>query len=118
MNLSLLFICGLATTLAVSVAAVIYMTRPLRRVLVELCGNADRAEFWTVFSNVTVALVPVIFAMQYQPEAGASVPLFQIANQLKWGLVGLVVSVLVLGKVLSRYIPKPTPAPPPLPGQK
>jgi len=52
--------------------------------LEELCGNRERAEFWTVFSNVTVALVPVIFAMQYQPEPGARA-LFEVLRTVEVG---------------------------------
>ena len=111
MNPSLWFACGLAVTATVSFSVVSYMNRPLGRLLEELCGNQERAQFWTGFSNVTLVLVPVIFAMQEQPEPGIGA-VFQIASQVKWGLVGLVVSVLILGWVLGRFIPKervPTP---------
>jgi hypothetical protein len=113
MSVSLLFICGLTLTLLVSLAVVRYLNLPLRRQLQELCGSTERAEFWTAFSNVAVALVPVIFAMQFQPhpEAGAP-PLLAVVGQLKWGLLGLVSSVLVLGWILSRFIPR-APIPPP-----
>lgn len=111
MNPSLGFACGLAVTAALSFSVVCYMNRPLGKFLEELCGNQERAQFWTGFSNVTLVLVPVIFAMQAQPEPGIGA-VFQVAGQVKWGLVGLVVSVLMLGWVLGRFIPKervPTP---------
>jgi hypothetical protein len=104
-NLSLLFACGLLTTLGISPGVVAYMRRPLGILLQELCGTRERAEFWTVFSSVTVALVPAIFAMSYRPQADA-IALFEVVSQLKWGLVGLVMSVLMLGWILSRFIPK------------
>ncbi|HEX4485667.1 MAG TPA: hypothetical protein VH088_05335 [Terriglobales bacterium] len=107
MNVSLLFLCGLMVTAAMSFGAVAYLQRPLRKLLVELCGNDDRAQFWTVFSNLTVAFVPLVAALQYQPSpTGTSPALIEIGAQLKWGLVGLVLSVLILGKILMKFIPR------------
>jgi hypothetical protein len=50
---------------------------------------------------------PVVFAMDYEPATQpGSLSLMEVGNQLKWGLVGLMVSVLMLGWILSRFIPK------------
>jgi hypothetical protein len=108
MSASLLFVCGTASTLLVSLVVVRYMHKALGKLLGELCGNRERAEFWTVFSDVTVALVPVIFAMQYRPDLRSDA-LLEIAGQLKWGLIGLVTSILMLGWITSRFIPKSQP---------
>lgn len=108
MYLTLEFACGLAITLLTSFVVVCYLHRPLRTQLTELCGNADRAEFWTAFSNVTVMLTPAIFAMLVDPSTEAGTPaLLAITTQLRWGLIGLAVSVLMLGWILGRFIPKP-----------
>jgi hypothetical protein len=105
MNVSLLFLCGLAVTAVMSFGTAAYLQRPLRKVLIELCGNDDRAQFWTVFSNITVAFVPLVAALQYQPSPAETSPaLIEIGAQLKWGLVGLVLSVLILGKILMKFI--------------
>jgi hypothetical protein len=110
MNTSMLFALGLGCTLVVSVLVVWYLRRPLEKILTELCGNQDRAEFWTAFSAVTVGLMPVIFALSYGPETSPNTPpLLEIAAQLKWGLIGMVSSVVVLGWVVGRFIPRPGP---------
>jgi len=58
-----------------------------------------------------ITLVPVIFAMQYHPETGGTSPVaFELADQLKWGLIGVVLSITLLAWVLSRFIPR-APAP-------
>ncbi len=107
MSASLFFATGLTLTLLVSLAVVRYMNAPLRRLLQELCGNPQRSEFWAAFSNITVTLVPVVFAMDYEPATQpGSLSLMEVGNQLKWGLVGLVISVLMLGWILSRFIPR------------
>jgi hypothetical protein len=105
MNSSLLFVFGLTITLLAAFAVVRYLSGPLRTQLRELCGNAERAEFWTVFSNIAVILTPAIFAMLVEPATDVP-PLLAVTNQLKWGLIGLVGSVLMLGWILSRFIPR------------
>lgn len=112
MTETLRFITGLTLTLFLSVAVVGYMNAPLRRLLQELCGNPQRADFWVAFSNVTVVLMPVIFAMPSDPALHPGpLSLVEICIQLKWGLIGLAMSVLLLGWILGRFIPK-TPARP------
>jgi hypothetical protein len=105
MTASILFLVGLATTLVASLAIVTYLRGPLHDILVELCGTRERAEFWAAFSQVTLILLPLLFAMQYTPElkAGAS-SVLEVATQLKWGLAGLLSAVIVLGWVLGRFI--------------
>jgi len=107
MNASVLFLCGLALTFAISISVVIYLKAPLRQILIELCGTAERAAFWTTFSGIVLTAVPVIFAMQVRPENSANVlAAFELADQLKWGLIGLVLSIAVLAWVVSRFIPR------------
>lgn len=105
MGLSMLFLTGLSVTGSASAAVVIYLRKPLEKLLAELCGNESRAEFWTAFSVVTVGVVPLIFALACRPSLGPSTSaLLEIADQLEWGLIGLVFSVLMLGWVVGRFI--------------
>ena len=107
MNAPILFVGGLAITLVTSVSVVIYLKSSLQKILAELCGSPERAAFWTSFSNVALTVVPVIFAMQYHPETrGTSSVVFELADQLKWGLIGVVLSITLLAWVLSRFIPR------------
>ena len=105
MRPSLLFASGLTITVLAAFAVVRYLSGPLRTQLRELCGNAERAEFWTVFANVAVILTPATFAMMVDPGTDVP-PLLAVTNQLKWGLIGLVGSVLMLGWILTRFIPR------------
>jgi len=112
-----LFLLGLALTLLTAFGIVIYLRRPLHGILLELCGTQERAEFWESFSNVTIMLVPLIFAMQYTPElkTGTTAAL-ELVAQLKWALAGLLTAVLILGRVISNFIKRqaaPTVSPQP-----
>ncbi len=102
---TIIFLAGLAVTMIIALAIVAYLRGPLFSILVELCGTRERAAFWVAFSNVTLALVPLIFAMQYTPEVRPGTSLvFEVAAQLKWALAGLLSAVVFLGWVLSRFI--------------
>ena len=104
-----IFLAGVGLT-AMAAALVVWYLRPhLYGILVDLCGTTERARFWMAFSNVTLLLVPVVFAMSCRPSGDVSV-VFQVTSQLLWSLIGLVVSVIALGLVISRFIPK-TPQP-------
>jgi hypothetical protein len=121
MSPALAFVSGTTATLLAGVAVARYLNGPLRRQLQELCGSVERAEFWTVFSKVALILMPLIFALQVDPLAPDAPPILSIAGQFKWGLIGLVGTVLMLGWILSRFIPRgqparPVPPPPPMPG--
>src|ERR1700746_977952 len=107
MRLSLTFAVGLAVTLVVAFGVAKYLSTPLRQQLRELCGNAERAAFWTSFSNVMLVLTPAVFAMLVDPWPGAcDPPLVGVVSRVKWGLIGLAMSVLMLGRVLGRFIPR------------
>jgi hypothetical protein len=115
-KVSLTFAAGLLITLAVAFTVVKYLTTPLRQQLQELCGNAERAAFWTSFSNVMLVLTPAVFAMLVDPWAGAcDPPLVGVVSRVKWGLIGLAMSVLMLARVLGRFIPRTPVLPPSLP---
>ena len=101
------FLIGIGITLACSLGVVVYLRPHLRRVLVEFCGTDERADFWTAFSVVTLVLVPVIGSLFPHPEGGsATSAFFDVSAQLKWGLIGLVVAVVVLGFVIGRFVPR------------
>lgn len=109
MNITKIFVVGGGTTLAVSFLAVAYLKPHLKRILLDLCGTEERAGFWTAFSNVTLVLVPLIFAMHYRPQTGPETSaVLEMGTQLEWALIGLVASVLILGIVLSSFIPRRT----------
>ena len=104
------FLVGLALTMSVVFVALLYLRNPLQLVLTDLCGAPDRARFWTAFSNVTLFLVPLVFALNHQPDADVKQgTIFAISSQMEWAIVGFVVSVVVLGFILSRYIPRTSP---------
>jgi hypothetical protein len=105
MSADWVFLGGLVLTIALCAAAVRYLKAPLLKILVDLCGSENRAAFWVAFSNIVLLSVPTIFALRsYPSENSRAGAVFAISDQLQSGLIGLAVSVVVLGLVLSHFI--------------
>lgn len=112
MNVTSIFLSDLAITIAACTGIVLYVAKHLQSLLIELCGTADRANFWLVFSNVALVLVPVIFALDYRPEFGPGKPVvFEIAAQLRYALIGFIASFGALALILLWFIPRDKPSP-------
>ena len=105
MNQTNLFLAGVVVTLCGSVSVVIYLRGHLRRLLVELCGTAERADFWMAFSNILLVLVPLAITLLYQPKANLEL-IFQVSNHVAVSLLGLGATVLAMGGVVGSFIPK------------
>jgi hypothetical protein len=101
------FVTGLLLTMGLVFVALLYLRNPLQDILTDLCGTVERARFWTAFSNITLFFVPMALALDRRPMPGEAEPLvFAIGDQLEYTVIGLVVAVMIVGIVLSRYIPK------------
>jgi hypothetical protein len=105
MNATTVFATGALITLGTGFGVVWYLRRSLQQILAELCGNQERAAFWTEFSAVAMGTVPVIFAISCRPAPGPAAPaVFELADQLKWGLIGMMGTLMTLGWVIGRSI--------------
>ena len=91
MNAVLVFLVGLAATMGVVLVALLYLRNPLQIILTDLCGTTDRARFWTVFSNITLFLVPLALALDHQPDANSKqAAIFEISGQIESATIGFV----------------------------
>jgi hypothetical protein len=100
-----IFALGITGTSAFSVGVMSYLYRPLRSVLTDLCGTADRASFWCAFSNITLFLLPLLFMLDYRPDASSNeIWLWSLAEIFKRGLLGLALTVVGLGIVMGSFI--------------
>ena len=101
------FLADVVIVTVLFVAIVAYVKRHLQALLVELCGTMERASFWLAFSNVVLVLVPLIFALDYKPRLGpAKNVIFEMATQIKYALIGFVITLGGLAIVLYRFIPR------------
>jgi hypothetical protein len=99
------FLTDVRLVTALSIGLVAYVRSHLNALLIELCGTPERARFWLAFSNVTLVLIPLIFALDYSPEARPDRNfVFDMATQLKHAIIGFVIALSSFAFVLLRFI--------------
>lgn len=107
MNPTMAFLTDVGLVGVLSVGLVAYVKTHLKTLLIELCGTEERASFWLAFSNVTLVLVPLIFALDYKPEFGPDRNfVYEMATQLKHAIIGFVIALSSLAVILFRFIPR------------
>lgn len=106
-NLDAVFVFDVAITAFLLIGIILYVQKHLRPLLIELCGKPERANFWLAFSNVTLLLIPLIFALGFEPDFGPKkTVILEMAAQLRYSLIGFVVTLGGLGLVLFRFLPR------------
>lgn len=114
MNTIISFLVQVLLTVALTAGIVTYIRPYLRKVLVDLCGTEERAQFWTVFSNVLLIGLPSILALNYRPEASNLEELFfEVAGRLSGTLAGFLFALVCVGMVVSifaLFVPRPAKA--------
>lgn len=97
------FLIGLTLALGMALTVAAYLRAPLNKLLLELCGTAERAAFWAAFAQISVVLVPVMFAL-HQAPLSAEPAVVDLAMQIKWTLAGLITTVVLIAMVLGRFV--------------
>ena len=104
MNTIFFFILEVTLTLAISMLVFRYMRPFLTRILIDLCGTEERAQFWTVFSNVILVGLPLLIALTYQPESSQAEELFfEITHRISGNMLGFLFSLLGVGLIVSVF---------------
>jgi uncharacterized membrane protein YhaH (DUF805 family) len=104
MNTIFSFIVEVTITLVISVLLVRYLRPFLQKILTDLCGTEDRARFWTAFSNILLIGIPIIFALNYMPEARNTEALFfEVAEKLSGNLGGFLSALIGVGLIVSFF---------------
>ena len=102
MNAIFTFLIEVATTLIAVLLITGYLSPHLKRMLVNLCGTEEGAQFWTVFSNIVLVGLPVIFSLTYRPSAkGMEKLFFEIIGRLSGNLGGYLSALIAVGIVIS-----------------
>lgn len=107
MNEIAIYLTGLGITTFISFLIVLYFKPHLKRILLELNGDRERpANFWVAYATIILMLVPLIFAIWIVPSDRYESVFFQISSQLKWALMGLVTSLVIIGIIIIRFVPE------------
>jgi len=109
MNEIVIYLTGLGITAVISFLIVIYFKPYLKNILLDLNGDKERpANFWVAYTTIILMLVPLVFAIWIVPNDPNESVFFQISSQLKWALMGLGISLVIIGIIIVGFVPRDT----------
>jgi hypothetical protein len=104
MNTIWVYLLQLLVTLSISISTLFYFRPHLRRILLDLCGTQERAEFWLVFSGILLIGLPLIFGLGFLPlESQLDLQFYEAARQLRANLLGFLLALVAIGGVVSFF---------------
>ena len=104
MNSILSYFLEVAITLAICTLTFGYLRPFLKKVLVDLCGTEERAQFWTAFSNILMLGIPMIIALTYKPEARSAEELFfEITRKISGNFGGFLSALIGAGMMVAFF---------------
>lgn len=102
METSIIFLIQISITALIVILVLAYLRPFLRRLLVDLCGTDERAQFWTTFSNIILFALPLLAALGFSPTLSED-GLTQIVHQLKANLTNFMLGLVLIGFVLLLF---------------
>ncbi len=106
MDQFLLFLIEVAVCLVASGILVVAITRPLRRLLTDVCGTLERANFWVVYCDAMIIIGPLVASVLFGTSGevfAPSVTFFKAA--LGSALSGVFVALAAIGLQVARTLP-------------
>lgn len=102
-----LFIASLALTLGTVGAALLYLRKITRRVLVLQCGHDTGADFWLRSADVLALAGSLILVLAFGGVAAEADWVQQIRLVLGLALAGIFVTVVLVASNMWRALPSP-----------
>ncbi len=98
------FLLGIVLLVVLAACVLVFVRRPMRRILVELCGAEHRADFWQHLFEVGLTLTVLFLAMFFPPGRGDEVGFFDFLGMFRAGLFGLLAALAVLAIAMMTSI--------------
>lgn len=107
MNQLSLFLIETFIGIFVSGVVIIALLKPLRKILIDICGNAERAGFWVVYSNVMLVIAPLLTIIMFgKSNASLTADFTFYKTAFGCSLFGIFFSLAAIGLQVSKFIPK------------
>lgn len=110
MNVYVLLFAEFLVSVAVSLAVLRVLARPLVDVLGRLCPDEQAAVFWLSYTKVMLMIAPLLLVLTVDMFAHFSDPLDSLRLALMAALVGVLIGLLSIGKRLGKFVVTPQPA--------
>lgn len=107
MNVTYLFLIEVFISVLPSLLIIGFWSKPLRLILLDLCGTEARAEFWLVYSNLMLLITPLLFVFMFglsSNSEGVTFPFLKYA--FGCAIFGDFFSMLAIGLQISKFIPR------------
>lgn len=89
-----------------------YLRRPTNRLLIDLCGTSERADFWVRITTVFLLTGPLTLVLLFgsvptecQQDPGSCFT-NTIKQSMSLSLIGILVGVLVVAQAIWRQVPR------------
>ncbi len=104
MNTIFFYLLEVTLTLLICALVFRYLRPYLSRILVDLCGAEERGQFWTVFSHILLVGLPLLIALNYQPEANQAEEIFfEIIHRVGGNMLGFLFALVSIGFFISFF---------------
>jgi len=104
-----LFAIELLISFGISAIVLLFLNKPLYRLLIDLCGTEARAKFWLIYSNVMLVIAPLLFVIIFGKSNSDKIELFSFyKTAFGSSLAGVFISLAVIGTQITKSLPKGT----------
>lgn len=107
MNAYFLLILESLTSIAVSLAVLYVLSRPLMNTLARICPDEQAAAFWLGYTKVMLMIAPLLLVLMLDLFTHFSDPIDTLRLALIAALAGLLVGLHTIGKRLGKFVTSP-----------
>lgn len=95
-----------AVSIVLALLAVAVVIRPLRALLEDICGTADRARFWTLYAALLLVLAPLmVVSTPGLLDAAAAAGLGPVLQRtVFYALLGMLAALKVMGYAVWKPV--------------
>lgn len=94
-----------AVSIVLALLAVAVVIRPLRVLLEDICGTADRARFWTLYAALLLVIAPLMVVSTPGLLDAAAAGIGQVLQRtVFYALLGMLVALLVMGYAVWKPV--------------
>lgn len=102
-----LFLVEVGISVTSSTLVVAFLSRPLRRLLIDACGSVERANFWVVYSDAMIFIAPLVATIVLGKSSDLYTPTLPFCKAaLGSALFGIFVALAAVGLQVARILPR------------
>lgn len=107
MNAHLLLFAEMLISIAVSIAVLLALSRPLVHVLARICPDEQAATFWQSYTKVMLLIAPLLFVLVADMLTHFRDPADTLRVALIAALGGTLIGLRSIGKRLGQFVALP-----------